>query len=100
MRRFTVSTVAVFVVTWVVAWAGGARDGAAQGKRFALAEAGLGGPPPPVSLTGSDGTGLHLVSLTARGVVEDPLAFTELPLVFRNPTPRQIEGRFEIALPA
>ncbi len=54
---------------------------------------------PPMSLTSSDGTGLILQSLTARSVVEDPLAFTELKLVFRNPEPRQIEGQFEITLP-
>jgi tetratricopeptide (TPR) repeat protein len=53
----------------------------------------------PVSLTASDGTGLKLVSLTARAVVEEPLAFTELRLVFENPNDRQIEGRFEIDLP-
>src|SRR6185295_15262858 len=54
---------------------------------------------PPVSLTASDGTGLKIASLDARAVVEDPLAFTELRLVFRNPQPRQIEGQFEITLP-
>lgn len=54
---------------------------------------------PPMSLTSSDGTGLILKSLTARSVIEDPLAFTELRLVFRNPEPRQIEGQFEITLP-
>ncbi|MCY1066616.1 AgmX/PglI C-terminal domain-containing protein [Nannocystis sp. RBIL2] len=53
----------------------------------------------PVSLTASDGTGLKLVSLKARGVVEEPLAFTELHLVFENPNDRQIEGRFEIDMP-
>jgi tetratricopeptide (TPR) repeat protein len=53
----------------------------------------------PVSLTASDGTGLKLVSLTARAVVEEPLAFTELHLVFENPTDRRIEGRFEIEMP-
>lgn len=51
-------------------------------------------------LTASDGTGLVLVSLTARVVVEDPLAFTELHLVFQNPEPRQLEGRFRIGLPS
>ena len=45
----------------------------------------------PVSLTASDGTGLKLVSLRARAVVEEPLAFTELHLVFENP--------FEIDMP-
>jgi hypothetical protein len=53
----------------------------------------------PMSLTASDGTGLKLVSLTARGVVEEPLAFTELLMVFENPTDRTIEGRFEINMP-
>ncbi|MEZ4383317.1 MAG: VIT domain-containing protein [Nannocystaceae bacterium] len=53
----------------------------------------------PFSLTASDGTGLEIVAVDARAVVEDPLAFTELRLTFRNPEPRQIEGRFEINLP-
>ncbi len=54
---------------------------------------------PPLSLTASDGTGLKLVSLTARGVVQAPLAVTELHLEFENPTDRTIEGRFEITMP-
>ncbi|MEZ4449097.1 MAG: AgmX/PglI C-terminal domain-containing protein [Nannocystaceae bacterium] len=53
----------------------------------------------PFSLTASDGTGLALKSMTARAVVDEPLAFTELHLVFENPTDRQIEGRFEIDMP-
>ena len=53
----------------------------------------------PFSLTASDGTGLEVISVKARAVVEDPLAFTELHLTFRNPQDRQIEGRFEINLP-
>src|SRR5262245_43928802 len=53
----------------------------------------------PVSLTSSDGTGLRIVSLQARAVVEDPLAFTELHLVFRNDQARTIEGQFAITLP-
>ncbi len=53
----------------------------------------------PMSLTSSDGAGLELVSLTAKAVVEDPLTFTELHLVFRNPEPRVREGQFEIMLP-
>ncbi|HEY3358973.1 MAG TPA: VIT domain-containing protein [Polyangia bacterium] len=53
----------------------------------------------PVSLTSSDGAGLTLVGFHARGVVEEPLAFTELHLTFRNPEARQIEGQFEITLP-
>lgn len=53
----------------------------------------------PLSLTASDGSGLQLTSLKARAVVEDPLAFTELHLVFHNPEQRQREGRFRINLP-
>jgi len=53
----------------------------------------------PISLTASDGSGLELVSLHARVVIEDPLAFTELHLSFHNPEPRRREGRFEIVLP-
>jgi TonB family protein len=53
----------------------------------------------PFSLTASDGTGLHLERLSARTVLEGPLAFTELRLSFRNPQKRTIEGRFSITLP-
>lgn len=53
----------------------------------------------PMSLTASDGTGLELVSLTARAVVQEPLAFTQLHLVFDNPQARTIEGNFQIDLP-
>jgi tetratricopeptide (TPR) repeat protein len=56
--------------------------------------------PAPVSLTGSDGSGLELISLSASAVIEDPLAFTELRLVFKNPEPRVREGRFRITLPS
>ena len=53
----------------------------------------------PISLTASDGTGLALVALEADGVLEPPLAFTELHLTFENPRDQRIEGRFRIALP-
>jgi tetratricopeptide (TPR) repeat protein len=53
----------------------------------------------PVSLTASDGTGLKLVKLQARGVVNDPLAFTELTMTFQNPLPRVLEGQFKVTLP-
>ncbi|HKU38051.1 MAG TPA: VIT domain-containing protein, partial [Polyangiales bacterium] len=53
----------------------------------------------PISLTASDGSGLELVSIEARAVIEDPLAFTELHLRFRNPEARRREGRFSIRLP-
>ena len=53
----------------------------------------------PMSLTGSDGTGLRLTRLGARAVVQGPLAFTELHLAFHNPEARVREGRFTITLP-
>ncbi|MBL8949044.1 MAG: hypothetical protein JNK45_38090 [Myxococcales bacterium] len=53
----------------------------------------------PLSLTASDGTGLRLASFDAKGVVEGPLAYTELRLSFDNPEARQLEGRFSIQLP-
>jgi Vault protein inter-alpha-trypsin domain/von Willebrand factor type A domain len=53
----------------------------------------------PMSLTASDGTGLRLRQLTARAVVEEPLAFTELHLAFDNPEDRTLEGTFKITLP-
>ncbi|MEO6773174.1 MAG: AgmX/PglI C-terminal domain-containing protein [Kofleriaceae bacterium] len=52
------------------------------------------------SLTASDGSGLQLVSIDAKAVIEGPLAFTELHLVFHNPEPRVREGTFAITLPA
>jgi hypothetical protein len=54
---------------------------------------------PPLSLTASDGTGLKLVALDGRAVVDGPLAFTELRLRFDNPEDRVIEGRFAVTLP-
>lgn len=57
-------------------------------------------PPAAISLTASDGAGLELVSLHANAVIEDPLAFTELRLVFKNPESRVREGRFRITLPS
>jgi hypothetical protein len=53
----------------------------------------------PIQLTASDGTGLSLVALEANGILEPPLAFTELHLTFANPRDQTIEGRFRIALP-
>ncbi len=55
---------------------------------------------PPLDLTASDGTGLVLEALSARVVLDGPLAFTELHLTFRNPEERQIEGRFRVGLPS
>ncbi len=56
-------------------------------------------PEPPLSLTASYGTCLRLVEIEARAVVEEPLAFTELRLVFDNPEARRLEGTFSITLP-
>jgi len=53
----------------------------------------------PLSLTSSDGTGLKLVALRGRAVIDDPLAFTELHLTFENPENRVLEGTFSIVLP-
>jgi len=53
-----------------------------------------------MSLTASDGSGLRLTSLSARAVIEGPLSFTEIHLVFDNPEDRTIEGNFSITLPA
>ncbi len=53
----------------------------------------------PYRLSASDGSGLALVRLEARGVLEGPLAFTELHLAFENPRARTIEGRFTLILP-
>jgi hypothetical protein len=54
---------------------------------------------PPASLTTTDGTGLSMVAVFARAVVDDPLAFTELHFTFENPENRILEGRFHVALP-
>ena len=56
-------------------------------------------PAAPATLTASDGTGLRVRALRARGTLTGPLAFTELLFTFENPTDRRLEGRFELALP-
>ncbi|WP_437876251.1 AgmX/PglI C-terminal domain-containing protein [Sorangium sp. So ce513] len=53
----------------------------------------------PIRLTAADGTGLRLVALTGRAVIEAPLAFTELRLTFENPEDRVLEGTFSFTLP-
>ncbi len=40
-----------------------------------------------------------MAALDVRGVVEHPLAFTELRMTFENPRNERIEGQFRIALP-
>jgi len=53
----------------------------------------------PATLTSPDGVGLEIDSMAVSGVVQDPLAFTELRFTFKNPAARTIEGRFEVVLP-
>ncbi len=53
----------------------------------------------PMTLTSPDGVGLQIDALAVSGVVQDPLAFTELRFTFKNPDARTIEGRFEVVLP-
>ncbi|WP_437509423.1 AgmX/PglI C-terminal domain-containing protein [Sorangium sp. So ce1099] len=53
----------------------------------------------PIRLTAADGTGLRLVALTGRAVLEAPLALTELHLTFENPEDRVLEGTFRVTLP-
>ncbi|MBK9262386.1 MAG: hypothetical protein IPM54_21610 [Polyangiaceae bacterium] len=53
----------------------------------------------PATLTSPDGVGLEIASMAVSGVVQDPLAFTELRFTFKNPDARTIEGRFEVVLP-
>ena len=65
----------------------------------ASVDAAASAPDAPIQLTASDGTGLTLVALEADGVLEPPLAFTELRMTFENPRDQVIEGRFRIALP-
>src|SRR5688500_18132024 len=48
-------------------------------------------PAAPVRLTASDGTGLSLVAIEANGVLEPPLALTELRLTFETPRDEIIE---------
>ncbi len=54
---------------------------------------------PPFSLTSSDGVGLKIAAVDATTVIEDPVAVTELKLVFENPEARTIEGRFTFTVP-
>ncbi|HWB75754.1 MAG TPA: AgmX/PglI C-terminal domain-containing protein [Nannocystaceae bacterium] len=53
----------------------------------------------PLALTATDGTELRLLSIDAEAVIEQPLAFTQMHLVFQNVEMRTIEGRFRIELP-
>ena len=60
------------------------------------AEAGIA---PPLALTTADGTALRLASVRIEASVQEPLAFTELHLVFENPEAHALDGRFDLELP-
>jgi len=53
----------------------------------------------PVTLTAADGTALTLRSLRVRAVVDEPLAFTELEMVFDNPEGRVLDGQLAVTMP-
>ena len=53
----------------------------------------------PISLVTADGVELELLSIEAKALLVEPLAFTELHLRFRNPEQRVLEGRFRVVLP-
>lgn len=55
--------------------------------------------PSGISLVTADGIALTLKSLSARSVVQGPLAFTELRLSFVNSEPRIVEGQLRMTLP-
>src|SRR5437762_2696781 len=77
-----------------------ALPGAASGQAGQSGKGGVFTPAEsPLELTASDGSGLTLTALAADVVIDDPLAFTELHLTFRNPENRVREGRFRITLP-
>ena len=56
-------------------------------------------PAPPLALTATDGTAMELVSMSGDALVDDPLAWTQLHLTFKNPEARVLEGRFQVQLP-
>ena len=55
--------------------------------------------PCPVSLTNPDGQELTLEKYDLRIAVDGPLSLTEMEMVFRNPQPKVMEGRFLYLLP-
>lgn len=56
-------------------------------------------PEAPLSLSDPDGQSLVLEKLDVKAAVQGMLSLTELELVFRNPLPRRMEGRFNCVLP-
>ena len=55
--------------------------------------------PCPISLTNPDGQEMALEKYDLRVAVDGPLSLTEMEMVFRNPKPKQMEGRFLYLLP-
>ncbi|HEU4408182.1 MAG TPA: AgmX/PglI C-terminal domain-containing protein [Polyangiaceae bacterium] len=77
-----------------------ASEAAERGERGEKGEKKKGDEPAAsIALTASDGTGLKLAALDSRGVIEGPLAFTEIRLAFDNPEDRTLEGTFRVTLP-
>ena len=98
---FTLLGLPVLAVVLLAAMAsptrpGESRSAAAQTSSFRFAKNPAGPseaePAAPIRLTASDGTGLALVALEANGVLEPPLAFTELHLTFENPRDERDRG--------
>ena len=106
MQRKTVvaASMAVALLAGAVVWAGRGSTAklpgdtyaveVVEGKEGVITEAAA-----PFTLTASDGSGLRLASLSVRASVHDPLAFTEMHLVFENPEDRIREGTFRVTLP-
>ncbi len=53
----------------------------------------------PISMAGPDGQGLHLEKMNMKIALHGSLSLTEMEMVFRNPKPRQVEGKFNCTLP-
>ena len=53
----------------------------------------------PVSLSNPDGQAMELEKYDLRVAVHGALSLSEMEMVFRNPAPRQMEGRFLYLLP-
>lgn len=66
---------------------------------LALAASAAAQQPASISLENPDGQRLDFLRLTVGAALFGPFAFVENELVFRNPEPRRMEGRFSFALP-
>ncbi|HEX2208885.1 MAG TPA: VIT domain-containing protein, partial [Longimicrobium sp.] len=55
--------------------------------------------PAPIALSDPDGQELVIQELNVRAAVQGVFSLTEMEIVFRNPHPRRMEGRFSAVLP-